>query len=104
MATLALGTVQLAAPKGTLPHRSLGWLWSGLLATVAVSSFWIHGMRWFGPFGPIHILSLFVIVSLPLALLRAHRGDVTRHARARPACSTGASSPPGCSPSGRAGS
>lgn len=80
MAALALGTVQLAAPKGTLPHRAFGWLWSGLMATVAVSSFWIHEMRWFGPFGPIHLLSLFVIGALPLALLRAHRGDIRRHA------------------------
>ncbi|GLK71616.1 DUF2306 domain-containing protein [Ancylobacter dichloromethanicus] len=80
IAALGLGTVQFVAPKGTLPHRSFGWLWSGLMATVAVSSFWISGMRWIGPFGPIHLLSLLVVVTLPLALLRAHRGDVAGHA------------------------
>jgi uncharacterized membrane protein len=26
MATLAVGTVQLAAAKGTLPHRAVGWI------------------------------------------------------------------------------
>lgn len=80
LAALALGAVQLAAPKGTLPHRAFGWSWSALMASVALSSFWIHQMRWFGPFGPIHLLSLFVLWALPLALLRAHRGDVARHA------------------------
>ncbi|TCK28255.1 putative membrane protein [Ancylobacter aquaticus] len=80
IAALALGTVQLVAPKGTLPHRTFGWLWSGLMATVAVSSFWINEMRWFGPFGPIHLLSLYVLWALPMALLRAHRSDIPRHA------------------------
>ena len=27
MAAFALGLVQLLAPKGTLPHRTLGWIW-----------------------------------------------------------------------------
>lgn len=80
LAALALGAVQLAAPKGTLPHRGLGWLWAALMATVALSSFWIHEMRWFGPFGPIHLLSLYVVWALPRALFRAHRHDVARHA------------------------
>ena len=39
----ALGVVQLVAPKGTLSHRTLGWIWVMLMVTVAVSSFWIHG-------------------------------------------------------------
>jgi uncharacterized membrane protein len=27
MAAFALGAVQLGTPKGTLPHRTLGWVW-----------------------------------------------------------------------------
>jgi uncharacterized membrane protein len=27
--TAFLRVVQLAAPKGTLPHRTLGWIWVG---------------------------------------------------------------------------
>ena len=30
MTAFALGVVQFAAPKGTLPHRTLGWIWVGL--------------------------------------------------------------------------
>src|SRR6478735_7471668 len=35
MAAFALGIVQFAAPKGTLPHRTVGWIWVGLMVTVA---------------------------------------------------------------------
>jgi uncharacterized membrane protein len=45
MAAFALGVVQLAGPKGTLPHRTIGWIWVILMAVVAISSFWIHEIR-----------------------------------------------------------
>jgi uncharacterized membrane protein len=81
MAAFALGLVQFAAPKGTLPHRTVGWIWVALMATVAVSSFWIHQMRLLGPFGPIHLLSIFVLVMLPLAVWKAHHHQVGTHRR-----------------------
>ena len=37
MAAFVLGLVQFAAPKGTLPHRTVGWIWVVLMATVAIS-------------------------------------------------------------------
>jgi uncharacterized membrane protein len=79
MAAFALGLVQFAAPKGTLPHRTVGWTWVALMATVALSSFWIHQMRMVGPFGPIHLLSIFVLIMLPLAVWKAHRHQVGTH-------------------------
>jgi uncharacterized membrane protein len=82
MAAFVLGLVQFAAPKGTLPHRTIGWIWVALMATVAVSSFWIHELRIVGPFSPIHLLSIFTLVTLPLAVLAAHRHQVARHRRA----------------------
>jgi uncharacterized membrane protein len=36
-AAFVLGAVQLAAPKGTLPYRTIGWIW-GALMVVAVST------------------------------------------------------------------
>jgi uncharacterized membrane protein len=81
MAAFGLGVVQLAAPKGTLPHRTLGWIWVALMAVVAVSSFWIHQIRSFGPWSPIHLLSIFTLVVLPLGVWRAHRHDVRGHRR-----------------------
>src|SRR5260370_29800514 len=84
LGAFALGAVQLAAPKGTIPHRVFGWLWAGLLLVVAVSSFFIHTIRLWGPWSPIHLLSLFTLVMLPLAVLRARRHEVEKHRRAMP--------------------
>jgi len=82
MTAFVLGVVQFAAPKGTLPHRTIGWIWVCLMAAVAVSSFWIHQIRLFGPWSPIHLLSIFVLIMLPLAVWRAHTHQVAEHRRA----------------------
>ncbi|MFK4499324.1 putative membrane protein [Bradyrhizobium japonicum] len=81
MAAFVLGLVQFAAPKGTLPHRTIGWIWVALMAVVAASSFWIHQIRLVGPFSPIHLLSIFTLVMLPLAVWRAHTHRVADHRR-----------------------
>ena len=81
MAAFVLGLVQFAAPKGTLPHRTIGWIWVALMAVVAASSFWIHEIRLVGPFSPIHLLSIFTLVMLPLAVWRAHTHRVADHRR-----------------------
>jgi uncharacterized membrane protein len=82
VSALVLGTVQLVSPKGTLPHRSIGVIWIALMATVAISSFWIHAIRLWGPFSPIHLISIFVLVMLPVALYDAHTHHVRAHRRA----------------------
>ena len=81
MAAFGLGAVQLAAPKGTLPHRTVGWIWVTLMATVAASSFWIHQIRLVGPWSPIHLLSIFTLIVLPLGVWRAHHHEVAAHRR-----------------------
>ena len=79
MTAFVLGAVQFAAPKGTLPHRTIGWIWVCLMVSVAVSSFWIHQIRLIGPWSPIHLLSIFTLVMLPLGVWRAHRHQVSAH-------------------------
>ncbi|WP_246510408.1 DUF2306 domain-containing protein [Bradyrhizobium glycinis] len=81
MAAIVLGLVQFAAPKGTLPHRTIGWLWVVLMVVVAASSFWIHEIRLVGPFSPIHLLSIFTLVVLPLAVWRARTHRIADHRR-----------------------
>jgi uncharacterized membrane protein len=81
MAAFGLGVVQLAAPKGTLPHRTIGWIWVVLMLAVAISSFWIHQIRLVGPWSPIHLLSIFVLITVPLGVWRAHRHRVGDHRR-----------------------
>ena len=79
MAAFALGIVQFAAPKGTLPHRTMGWIWVILMAVVAISSFWIHQIRLLGPWSPIHLLSIFTPIMLVLGVFYARRHNVRGH-------------------------
>ena len=79
MAAFALGLVQFAAPKGTLPHRTLGWIWVSLMLVVALSSFWINEIRLLGPFSPIHLLSIYTLVMVPIAVWKARNHDVATH-------------------------
>lgn len=82
IAALVLGIVQFVAPKGTLPHRTIGWIWVLLMAVVAISAFWIHEIRLVGPFSPIHLLSIFVPVMLVKAVWYARRHNVSGHKKA----------------------
>ena len=82
MAAFALGIAQFAAPKGTLPHRTIGWIWVVLMAAVAISALWIHEIRMVGPFSPIHLLSIFTPIMLVLAVLHARRHNVSGHKKA----------------------
>jgi uncharacterized membrane protein len=79
LAALALGIVQLAAPKGTPRHRIMGWAWVGLMAIIVVTSFFIHGIRLVGPWSPIHLLSIYTAILLPIGVLHARRHRVRRH-------------------------
>jgi len=81
LGALGLGAAQLMSPKGTMPHRIRGYVWSALMLIVAVSSFWIHSLRLIGPFSPIHLLSILTLVTLPRAIYLARRGDVAGHRR-----------------------
>jgi uncharacterized membrane protein len=79
MAAFALGLVQLAAPKGTIPHRAIGWAWVALMAMVAVTAFFIHEIRLWGPWSPIHLLAIYTLIMLPLAVLHARKHRVVNH-------------------------
>jgi uncharacterized membrane protein len=79
MAAFVLGIAHLVRPKGDGAHRVLGYIWVAIMLTVAASSFWIHEIRQWGGYSLIHLLSIWVLVSLPLAVLAARRGDIRRH-------------------------
>ena len=82
MAAFALGIVQLTAPKGTLPHRTVGYIWVTLMVVVCATSFWIHDLRVWGPWSPIHLLSIFTLGALPFAILHARGHRVLQHRNA----------------------
>ncbi len=79
VAAFLLGIVQFAAPKGTLPHRTLGYLWVAMMAAIALSSFGIRVLR-DGKFSFVHVISIATLVVLPFAVLHARRHRVRRHA------------------------
>lgn len=79
LGALALGTVQMLMPKGGRRHKAMGYIWAVLMMTVAASSLFIHQTRMWGPFSPIHILSVITIIGVPSAVLAARRGELKKH-------------------------
>jgi len=80
LAAFAIGLIQLLGPKGTLPHRILGWTWVVMMVTVALSSFFIHAINPKG-FSIIHLLSVFTLCLLPIGVYAARRHNVNLHKR-----------------------
>src|SRR5207244_4737652 len=79
MAAFVLGLAQLAGVKGTTRHRALGYTWVGLMLVVAISAFWIHELRLWGPWSPIHLLAIFTLTMLPIGVYRARSHNVQAH-------------------------
>lgn len=76
---LGIGTLNLLRPKGTRTHRTLGWVWVALMASAAVSSFWIFGLRQGGGPSLVHLLSVWTLVALVCAIVAIRRGRVRTH-------------------------
>jgi len=75
---LGLGAVQFLAPKGTIPHRTLGYVWIVLMAITAITAIFIRQIN-AGQFSPIHLfvpLTLYGVVELAI---RARRGLTGKH-------------------------
>src|ERR1700721_701297 len=79
MTAFVLGVGQLSAPKGPIRHRTIGWIWVLLMLAVSISAFWIHELRLWGPWSPIHLLAIFTLAMLPVGVLYARRHHVARH-------------------------
>jgi len=79
LAAFILGIVRFTGIKGSAAHRAIGWAWVGLMAVVAISAFFIHQIRLWGPWSPIHLLAVFTLVMLPMAVLHARRHAVQKH-------------------------
>ncbi len=69
IAGLVLGAVQLLAPKGTLPHKTLGMVWILIMAAVGISSAFIQhpvapGDPFWKRFSFIHLFTLLTAYAL----------------------------------------
>lgn len=81
IATFLIGAVLMLGPKGTIPHRTLGWTWAVTMGITAVSSLFIRQVN-HGDFSLIHALSGWTIIGLPMAVYAARRRDIKRHRKA----------------------
>ncbi|MFA8386162.1 MAG: DUF2306 domain-containing protein [Pelagibaca sp.] len=79
LVAMGIGAIQLFGRKGTPTHKTLGYIWVGSMGIVAVSSFWIHEFRWFGPFSIIHVLSVLVLATLVYSVRAIRRGNMIGH-------------------------
>lgn len=78
LAAFVIGTWMMARPKGTAPHKALGRLYVALMLVSAVSTFWIRGLG-HGALSFLHLLSIFVLLALPYAIVMARLGRVRAH-------------------------
>lgn len=94
-----LGVVQCVAPKGTISHRSVGWIWIALMAVMIGAGFAITDTYYWGPFSTnvcrmaptfqsslprcaaLHTLSLTALLFLPYGALHARRYNIELHRR-----------------------
>jgi uncharacterized membrane protein len=81
LAAVPLGLSQLVLPKGTLRHRTVGYVWIALMVTTALVSFAVHTINPKG-LSPIHLFSVLTLVLAPMIVINARRGQVERHRRA----------------------
>ena len=63
-------------------HWQLGYVWVALMVLVVVSGFLIHEIRVIGVFSPIHLLSLFVLITVFTAVSAEQNGPVSQHRKA----------------------
>ena len=79
MIAIILGGIQLSMKKGGPIHKLLGRIWVGLMLIVAITSFFIHEIKLWGAYSPIHLLSLLTIFTLGLAIYYVRIGNIKRH-------------------------
>ena len=80
VASVSVGAVILWARKGRTFHRTMGWIWASLMAATAGTSLFIVGLNG-DVWSLIHLLSGWVLVTLPVAVWAARKHNVNLHRR-----------------------
>jgi len=76
---IPVGVAQFLMPKGTSLHRLVGYFWVALMVFVAASGFFIHEIRLWGLFSPIHLLSVMTLYFLWKSVAYARNGQIEKH-------------------------
>lgn len=77
--SFVVGAMILWRRKGGPSHKKWGKFWVFTMAGTALTSFFIFEIRMVGPFSPIHLVSIFVLISLYLAIKHVRVGNVSAH-------------------------
>jgi uncharacterized membrane protein len=80
LSSFLIGAVLLAGAKGRTLHRVLGYTWVVTMTVTAVSSFFLTGLNG-NSYSPIHLLSGWSVIVLPMALAAARRRDIKKHSK-----------------------
>jgi uncharacterized membrane protein len=75
----ALSVHQFTARRGGRSHRIIGYTWAALMMMTAASSFFIQNLRLWGPFSPIHLLSITTLIMVPSAIYAARQHKIVLH-------------------------
>lgn len=78
LAGLGLGAVLMAVRKGRLFHRIAGWVWVSLVAVTAGATLFITELNR-GSWSLLHLITGWVLIVLPLAVMFAKRHDIAKH-------------------------
>ena len=79
-----IGTYLLLNRKGTPVHRFLGKIYMGLMLFTAFITFFMEalvGPKFLNHFGLLHLLSLFVLYTVPTAYRAIRAGNIELHKR-----------------------
>ena len=79
MLAIVIGAIQFSMKKGGIKHKALGYIWVSLMLFVSISSFFIHEIKLWGNYSPIHLLSIWTIFSVGLAIYFLRVGNIKRH-------------------------
>ena len=79
LVAVIMGSIQLISAKGTKQHQVLGYLWVSMMMYVSISSFFISEIQLWGAFSPIHLLSIWTLCSLVMAVYYARQGNIRQH-------------------------
>ena len=80
LSALALGAVLMWRRKGRTFHRVAGWVWVSLVSVTAGATLFITSLN-HGRWSLLHLFTGWVLLILPLAVMRARRHDIARHRR-----------------------
>lgn len=76
---LLLGLIMLVLPKGTPRHKWTGRVWVLLIAVTSLSTIWIGEIDEGGGYSVIHLLSIWTLISVTLAIYFIRRGNRSAH-------------------------